>query len=58
MMDRRIQALRARHAELELALHEEASRPRPNLTAVRKLKQRKLVLKAEIAALSVQVERA
>jgi hypothetical protein len=58
MMERRVQALRARHAELDLALHEETSRPQPNLAAVRKLKQRKLVLKDEIAALSVQVERA
>jgi hypothetical protein len=58
MIDRRIEALRARHAQLERALQEETRRPSPNLVSVRTLKQRKLVVKDEIAALSVQRERA
>ncbi len=58
MMDRRIEALRLRHAELERELQDEMKRPQPNLLAVRALKQRKLVLKDEIAALSIDRERA
>jgi hypothetical protein len=46
----RLQALAARHAELEKALQAELSRPMPDLAAVRSIKRRKLLLKDEMAA--------
>lgn len=51
MTARRIQALEARHAELEAALSDELARPMPNLATVRLIKRRKLALKDEIAGL-------
>src|SRR6516162_1391768 len=49
----RIEALKAKHAELERALDEENSRPLPNRDAVSDLKRQKLRIKDEI----VQLER-
>jgi hypothetical protein len=46
----RLQALAARHAELEEALRVELARPLPDLAAVRSMKRRKLILKDEMAS--------
>ncbi|MFZ4601946.1 MAG: DUF465 domain-containing protein [Alphaproteobacteria bacterium] len=51
MTTARIRALQARRLELQEALADELRRPMPNLGAVRLLKQRRLRLKDEIAAL-------
>ena len=48
-----IEALRAKHAELERAIDEENRRPLPNRDAVSDLKRQKLRIKDEI----VQLER-
>jgi hypothetical protein len=58
MSARRIEALEARRAELDAALSEELKRPLPSLEALRALKQRKLLLKDEIAQLSRAPQRA
>ena len=44
----RIEALKAKHAELERAIDEENSRPLPNRDAVSDLKRQKLRVKDEI----------
>src|SRR6516225_1725654 len=44
----RIEALKAKHAELERAIDEENSRPLPNRDAVSDLKRQKLRIKDEI----------
>jgi len=49
----RIEALKAKHAELERAIDEENRRPLPNRDAVSDLKRQKLRIKDEI----VQLER-
>lgn len=58
MSARRIEALEARRAELEAALADEMKRPLPSLVALRAIKQRKLMLKDEIAQLSREPQRA
>ena len=50
----RVEALRAKHAELERAIDEENRRPLPNRDAISDLKRQKLRIKDEI----VQLERA
>jgi len=47
----RIEALKAKHAELERAIDEENSRPLPNRDAVSDLKRQKLRIKDEIFTL-------
>jgi hypothetical protein len=44
----RIETLRARHANLEVAIDREIHRPSPNLDAVSDLKRQKLRIKDEI----------
>jgi hypothetical protein len=46
----RLQTLATRHARLEEALRLELARPLPDLTTVRSIKRRKLLLKDEMAA--------
>ena len=48
---RRIEELKARHAELEKALEAEANRPFPDQTALTDLKKQKLQAKDQIARL-------
>jgi hypothetical protein len=48
----RIEALKAKHAELERAIDEENKRPLPNRDAVSDLKRQKLRIKDEIYILS------
>ena len=47
----RIEALKAKHAELERAIDEENRRPLPNRDAVSDLKRQKLRIKDEIYTL-------
>ena len=51
----RIEALKAKHAELERAIDEENSRPLPNRDAVSDLKRQKLRIKDEIFSLEQSV---
>lgn len=44
----RIESLRTKHANLEVKLDSETSRPHPNDDALRTLKHEKLVIKDEI----------
>jgi hypothetical protein len=44
-----IQALKAKHAELEQRLHAEMARPVPDTATIQTLKKQKLRLKEEIA---------
>lgn len=50
----RIEALKAKHHALELAIEEENNRPRPDEIEVSRLKKQKLQIKDEIATLSHQ----
>lgn len=50
-LERRREALAARHADLDLALAEEISRPLPDMAELRRLKQAKLRLKDEMASI-------
>lgn len=50
MQSSHVDALRAKHAGLEARLHEEQSRPAPDIVMVKQLKRQKLRLKEEIAA--------
>jgi len=47
-----IEALKAKHASLEQAIHQENIRPHPDDDAICSLKKRKLQIKDEIARLS------
>ncbi len=49
----RIEALKAKHALLEDAIDKEALRPCPDTIVLRSLKWRKLVIKDEIARLTI-----
>lgn len=49
--DRRIQALKAQHSELESALEHEEARPLPDSLAIASLKRKKLAIKDEIEQL-------
>ena len=51
----RIEALKAKHAELERAIDEENRRPLPNRDAVSDLKRQKLRIKDEIFSLEQSV---
>ncbi|QLH40110.1 MAG: YdcH family protein [Defluviicoccus sp.] len=50
----RIEALKAKHHALEVAIEEENNRPRPDEQEVSRLKKQKLHIKDEIATLSHQ----
>jgi len=47
-----IESLKKKHADLDLALEDENSRPMPNTAAIKDLKRQKLAIKDEIARLS------
>lgn len=48
MADNHIRALQTKHAGLERAIHQEATRPSPDMSLLADLKKRKLRLKDEI----------
>ncbi len=52
MMADRIDTLKFEHANLDAALEEENSRPRPDDSAIAQIKREKLRVKDEIAKLS------
>lgn len=52
-LQERIDALSAKHHALETAIDEEIHRPRPNDLEIARLKKQKLMIKDEIATLSV-----
>ena len=49
-----IEALKAKHASLELAIHQENTRPYPDDDTICSLKKRKLQIKDEIARLTAK----
>ncbi len=49
-----IEALRAKHASLEQAIHQENARPHPDDDAICSLKKRKLQIKDEITRLTTR----
>lgn len=51
-----IEALKAKHASLEYAIHEEVTRPYPDDDTICSLKKRKLQIKDEITRLSTKAE--
>jgi hypothetical protein len=51
-LQERIEALRAKHHALEIAIEEEISRPRPDEQEVARMKKQKLMIKDEIVSLS------
>ena len=53
-LEKRINSLQEKHAELELALEEENRRPLPNTATVKEIKHRKLAIKDEIMKLGSQ----
>ncbi len=57
-LEQRIESLRKRHAHIETQLHEEESRPAPDIAKVQELKKEKLVLKDEIARLTAEKQEA
>jgi hypothetical protein len=48
----RIEALRSKHHDLELAIEEEGTRPHPDDLEISRLKKQKLAIKDELASLS------
>lgn len=48
----RIDSLKAKHAALEAAIHEEETRPLPDATRLHELKRQKLKIKDEIAQMN------
>jgi len=50
-LDSRIEALRAKHAELEKSIHEQEIHPKPDDDVIHALKKQKLRVKDEIARL-------
>ena len=54
----RIEALRARHADLDHRLEEETHRPLPSSEEVSRLKKAKLRVKDELARLTMTMETA
>lgn len=50
MQSSHVDALKAKHAGLEARLHEEQSRPAPDIAMVRQIKKQKLRIKEELAA--------
>lgn len=55
---KRIESLKARHAEVEAQLHAEESRPAQDVAKIHQLKKEKLNLKDEIARLEEDGEEA
>lgn len=55
-MDNHVEALKAKHAALELAIMEENSRVVSNETLINNLKKQKLKIKEELEALSKKSE--
>lgn len=53
-LQERIEALKAKHHALEVAIEEEHNRPRPDDSEITRLKKQKLMIKDEIAQLSVR----
>jgi hypothetical protein len=51
-LEQRIQSLRKRHADIEIRLHDEESRPRPDAMQLHRWKCEKLFLKDEMSRLS------
>ncbi len=49
-----VEALKAKHASLELAINEEVARPHPDDDAICSLKKKKLQIKDEIIRLSTR----
>ena len=49
--DDQVESLKARHAELDMALSQEISRPMPDTATIADLKKRKLRIKDELAKL-------
>ena len=45
-----VDALKAKHAGLEARLHEEQTRPAPDITMIQRIKKQKLRIKEEIAS--------
>ena len=45
-----VDALKAKHANLEARLHDEQSRPAPDISMIQQIKKQKLRLKEEIAS--------
>ncbi len=52
-VEEQVASLKARHAELEEALSQENARPLPDTATIADLKKRKLMIKDELARLSV-----
>jgi hypothetical protein len=50
-LDSRIEALRAKHAELEKSIHEQEIHPKPDDDIIHALKKQKLRVKDELARL-------
>lgn len=50
-LDSRIEALRAKHAELEKFIHEQETHPKPDEDVIHALKKQKLLVKDELARL-------
>jgi hypothetical protein len=51
-LQERIEALKAKHHALEVAIEEETGRPRPDDVEISRLKKQKLMIKDELASLS------
>lgn len=51
-LQERIEALKSRHHDLELAIEEESTRPHPDDLEINRLKKQKLMIKDELASLS------
>ncbi len=49
--DDRVESLKAKHAELEVAIDQEATRPHPDDIEIAHLKKLKLAIKDEIASI-------
>ncbi|MCA0903967.1 DUF465 domain-containing protein [Erythrobacter aquimaris] len=45
-----VDALKAKHAGLEARLHDEQTRPAPDIAMIQKIKKQKLRIKEELAA--------
>lgn len=45
-----VDALKAKHAGLEARLHDEQTRPAPDIAMIQKIKKQKLLIKEELAA--------
>jgi hypothetical protein len=50
MQSSHVDALKAKHAGLEARLHDEQTRPAPDIAMIQKLKKQKLLIKEELTA--------